>query len=139
MNCLLSQALWHLIPWVEACCSCILHNDSLQRYLSEPGISWHWKHRTSFINGSHISSTHGSCSPTSGEGFRNRWSALETTYTQNFLFGITFYMNKKYSKSSKALKMYAETSINTRHVVCSTIYYLVIVFGHIIRYRFNTT
>lgn len=41
-------------------------------------------------------------------------------------------MRKKYSKPSKALKMCAETSLNIGHViVCSTIYYLVIVFGYI--------
>lgn len=44
-------------------------------------------------------------------------------------------MRKKYSKTSKALKTYAEASVNTGHItVCSTIYYLVIVFGYINRY-----
>lgn len=44
-------------------------------------------------------------------------------------------MRKKLGKTSKALKMYAETFINTGHIiVCSTIYYLVIVLGYMNRY-----
>lgn len=58
---------------------------------------------------------------------------------QNFLLRIMFYrMRKKYSKTSKALETYTEASINTSHVVCSTIYYLVIIFGYTYRYWFNT-
>lgn len=49
-------------------------------------------------------------------------------------------IRNKYSKTSKALKTYAEASINTGHItVCSTIYYLVIVSGYINRYWFNTS
>lgn len=52
--------------------------------------------------------------------------------TQNSLFGIFYRNEKKYSKTSNALKTYAETSLNIGHiVVCSIIYYLVIVVGAI--------
>lgn len=47
---------------------------------------------------------------------------------------------KEYSETAKDLKTCAETSTNTGHfVVCSTIYYLVMVFEYIHRYRRKST